>query len=93
MPVPSRAADGDGAGAGGVARRDVTDGHLAIDTLAGILNLDAITVRRIADLAPGTLHRCAAGGPVHTHVVHRTAIAVVGEPTIGLGELLAHARI
>ncbi len=37
MPVPSRAADSDGAGVGETARRDVAERHPAIDTLAGIL--------------------------------------------------------
>ena len=87
MPVPSGAADGDGAGIGGIARRDVAEGHPAVDTLAGILIHDALPARPIADLTFGTLHRRAAGSPVHAHVVLRTVIAVVG------GRAVARCRL
>ena len=53
--VPSGAADSDRAGVAEIARRDVAEGHPAIDTFAGVLILDALAVRRIADFTFGTL--------------------------------------
>ncbi len=66
--VPSRAADGDGADVGEIARRDVAQGHAAIDTLAGILILHALPAQRIADLTFGTLDV----------LVHATCVGIAG---------------